>query len=99
MLVQGPAAATGVALINSVANLGGMLGPSLIGAIKHHTESYTAAILLLSGATATACILVYFMPLPGFAVPAVQGQKGGGSSGRIQAAPGKLASEDKQVLV
>lgn len=29
--LQGPAAATGVALINSIANIGGMIGPYLIG--------------------------------------------------------------------
>ena len=97
--MQGPAAATGVALINSVANLGGMLGPSLIGAIKHQTESYTAAILLLSVVSATACMLVYFMPLPGFAVPAVQGQKGAGSAARSQVPSGSSVSEGKQVQV
>ena len=59
-----------------MANLGGMIGPSMIGAIKHHTESYTAAILLLACTASVACGLVYFMPLPGFAVPAVQGGKG-----------------------
>ena len=29
--LQGPAAATGVALINSVGSVGGMIGPALIG--------------------------------------------------------------------
>jgi ACS family tartrate transporter-like MFS transporter len=29
--LQGAAAATGVALINSIANIGGMIGPYLIG--------------------------------------------------------------------
>lgn len=29
--LSGPAAATGVALINSIANIGGMLGPFMIG--------------------------------------------------------------------
>ena len=31
--LQGPAAATGVALINSIANIGGMIGPYLIGGL------------------------------------------------------------------
>ena len=30
-LAAGPAAATGVAIINSVANLGGLIGPMLVG--------------------------------------------------------------------
>ena len=32
--LQGPAAATGVALINSIANIGGMIGPYLIGRLS-----------------------------------------------------------------
>ena len=64
---QGPAAATGVALINSIANTGGMVGPALIGAIKHHYNSYAHAIMGLAAVTSVACILVYYLPLPSFA--------------------------------
>ena len=35
--LQGAAAATGVALINSIANIGGMIGPYLIGRLARLT--------------------------------------------------------------
>lgn len=40
------------------------------GAIKHHYNSYAHAIMALAGVTATACVLVYHLPLPGFRIPA-----------------------------
>jgi MFS family permease len=53
--LTGPAAAGGIALINSVANLGGLLGPKIIGHVKSETSSFTlgygimSATLLLGG--------------------------------------------------
>ena len=48
--LSGTAAAGGIALINSVGNLGGFFGPSLVGIIKDATGSDMAALLLLGGA-------------------------------------------------
>jgi ACS family tartrate transporter-like MFS transporter len=48
--LSGTAAAGGIALINSVGNLGGFVGPSLVGVIKDRTGSNMAALLLLGGA-------------------------------------------------
>jgi MFS family permease len=48
--LTGTAAAGGIALINSVGNLGGFFGPSLVGVIKDATKSDMAALLLLGGA-------------------------------------------------
>jgi MFS transporter, ACS family, tartrate transporter len=48
--LSGTAAAGGIALINSVGNLGGFVGPSLVGVIKDRTGSNVAALLLLGGA-------------------------------------------------
>jgi ACS family tartrate transporter-like MFS transporter len=48
--LSGTAAAGGIALINSVGNLGGSAGPSLVGVIKDRTGSNVAALLLLGGA-------------------------------------------------
>jgi ACS family tartrate transporter-like MFS transporter len=48
--LTGTAAAGGIALINSVGNLGGFFGPSLVGIIKDATKSDMAALLLLGGA-------------------------------------------------
>jgi ACS family tartrate transporter-like MFS transporter len=48
--LSGTAAAGGIALINSVGNLGGFFGPALVGVIKDRTGSNVAALLLLGGA-------------------------------------------------
>jgi ACS family tartrate transporter-like MFS transporter len=48
--LSGTAAAGGIALINSVGNLGGFFGPYLVGIIKDTTGSDMAALLLLGGA-------------------------------------------------
>jgi MFS transporter, ACS family, tartrate transporter len=49
--LSGLAAAGGLALINSVGNIGGFVGPSLIGQPHHYTGSFTPGLL------ATACTL------------------------------------------
>ena len=49
-LLSGTAASTGIALINSVGNLGGFVGPTLVGVIKDRTGSNVAALVLLGGA-------------------------------------------------
>lgn len=51
------AAAAGIALINSVGNLGGFIGPFLVGVIKDKTGSQVAALLLLGGALLTMAII------------------------------------------
>ena len=48
--LSGTAAAGGIALINSVGNLGGYVGPRLVGVIKDRTGSDVAALPLLGGA-------------------------------------------------
>jgi ACS family tartrate transporter-like MFS transporter len=46
--LSGVAAAGGIALINSVGNLGGFLGPSLLGRSKTITGSFTTGLLILA---------------------------------------------------
>ncbi|MGE0668778.1 MAG: MFS transporter [Sphingomonadales bacterium] len=54
-VLRGSAAAAGIALINSVGNLGGFLGPYMIGAVKDRTGDYgmgiaaVGAFVMLSG--------------------------------------------------
>lgn len=58
-LLTGTAAAGGLALINSVGNLGGWLGPFVYGLIKDATSSDNLALLSLSVApVVAACIIV-----------------------------------------
>jgi nitrate/nitrite transporter NarK len=54
-LLSGSAAAAGIALINSIGNLGGFVGPYLVGLMKDATGStdgglVTLAVILLFGA-------------------------------------------------
>lgn len=47
IFLSGPAAAASIALINSTGNLGGFVGPYLIGYLADKTGGYTAGILYL----------------------------------------------------
>jgi ACS family tartrate transporter-like MFS transporter len=46
--LSGAAAAGGIALINSVGNLGGFVGPNVIGQVKEATGSFTGGLIALS---------------------------------------------------
>jgi len=48
--LSGTAAAGGIALINSVGNLGGFVGPTLVGVIKDRTDGNGIALSILGGA-------------------------------------------------
>ncbi|QBP77702.1 MFS transporter [Herbaspirillum huttiense] len=59
----GAAAAAGIALINSVANLAGFVSPFLIGWIKDQTHSTSIGLYVLSGVlTAGAVIVIAAVP-------------------------------------
>lgn len=49
-VLSGTAAAGGIAFINSVGNLGGFVGPTLVGLIRDRTGSSAAALPVLGGA-------------------------------------------------
>jgi ACS family tartrate transporter-like MFS transporter len=55
--LSGTAAAGGIALINSIGNLGGSLGPTLMGQILGATGSYPRALLTISTSLIVACVL------------------------------------------
>jgi len=48
--LSGSAAAGGIALINSVGNLGGFVGPTLVGIVNDRTGSITMSLWILGGA-------------------------------------------------
>ncbi len=62
MMLSGTAAAGGIALINSVGNLGGYLGPYAVGWLKDWTGGYGAGLFVLSGAMLGAGLLVLLTP-------------------------------------
>jgi ACS family tartrate transporter-like MFS transporter len=49
LFLSGPAAAAGIATINSIGNLGGFVGPSVIGWIKERTGSFAGGLYFVSG--------------------------------------------------
>jgi D-galactonate transporter len=61
-ILAGAAAATGIALINSIGNLAGFLGPSLIGWLVDRTGSTDVGIYALAGVMAVGSLLVLTVP-------------------------------------
>jgi hypothetical protein len=57
-ILRGMAAAGGLALLNSFANLGGFFGPSLMGWLKQETGNFSGGLLALAGMEAFAAIAV-----------------------------------------
>lgn len=62
--LSGTAAAGGIALINSVGNLGGFVGPSLVGIVNDRTGSLETSLWILGGALLLMGILVLLMRHP-----------------------------------
>ena len=52
--LSGAAAAGGIALINSVGNLGGFIGPYAVGLLRQTTHSFSAGLIGLAAALALA---------------------------------------------
>lgn len=63
-LLGGTAAAAGIALINAVGNLGGWVGPSVMGWLRQSTGAYTGGLLVLSCALIAEGLLVLTLRLP-----------------------------------
>jgi len=55
--LRGTAAAGGIALVNSVGNLGGFFGPMLVGRIHDATGGFTAGLLALAGFLVLAAVV------------------------------------------
>ncbi len=60
-MLGGTAAAGGIALINSIGNLSGYFGPSIIGKLKDATKDYTAGLLVIAASLALAAVLGYIV--------------------------------------
>jgi MFS transporter, ACS family, tartrate transporter len=60
-LLSGTAAAAGIAFINSVGNLGGFVGPTLVGVIRDRTGSNTAALYSLGAALLLMGLVALFL--------------------------------------
>ena len=64
MVLGGTAAAAGIALINSIGNLGGFVGPTVMGWLRGSSGSYTPGLLVLASALVLEAILVSSLRLP-----------------------------------
>ncbi len=66
MLLSGSAAAIGIALVNSIGNTGGFVGPYVIGILKDATGGTSGAFLVLAAvslACAVLCVLLRQQPV------------------------------------
>lgn len=64
IFLGGTAAAAGIALINSLGNLGGAVGPTVVGSLRGSSGNYTSGLLILAAALVIEAVLVASMRLP-----------------------------------
>jgi ACS family tartrate transporter-like MFS transporter len=57
MFLTGAAAAVGIALVNSIGNLGGYVGPFIVGWIKNSTQSFEAGLYFLAACAAISAAI------------------------------------------
>jgi cyanate permease len=63
MLLGGAAAAGGIALINSIGNLSGLVGPWMVGGLEDITGKTSTGLYLIAGLEILASALILlFMP-------------------------------------
>jgi ACS family tartrate transporter-like MFS transporter len=63
IFLGGVAAAAGIALINSIGNLGGQVGPWFMGKLKDVTGGYNAGLLVLAGVVLVQAVIVLSLRL------------------------------------
>jgi ACS family tartrate transporter-like MFS transporter len=63
-ILGGAAAAAGIAVINALGNLGGFVGPTLIGTLLAWTGGYTGGLLALTGVLVLEAVLVLRVRVP-----------------------------------
>ena len=61
LFLSGPAAAAGIAAINAIGNLGGFVGPWMIGWIKERTGSYEGGLYFVGGLMAFSAVLTLIL--------------------------------------
>jgi ACS family tartrate transporter-like MFS transporter len=64
IFLGGTAAAACIGLINAIGNLGGYVGPSLMGALRDATGTYSRGLLVLAAALLIETAIVVSLRLP-----------------------------------
>ena len=59
--LSGAAAASGIAIINSIGNLGGVAGPMMIGWIKSSTGSYKGGLYFVAGLLVVSALTTFWL--------------------------------------
>jgi ACS family tartrate transporter-like MFS transporter len=62
-VLTGPAAAAGLALINSIGNVGGFVGPSLVGYARQATNSFAGGLFVVAASLLGAALVAIAVPL------------------------------------
>jgi ACS family tartrate transporter-like MFS transporter len=60
LFLTGAAAAAGMAFINSIGNLGGYVGPFIVGWIKDSTKSFEMALYFLAACALLSAVITFF---------------------------------------
>ncbi|KVD53783.1 MFS transporter [Burkholderia ubonensis] len=65
MFLSGAGAAAGIAMINSIGNLGGFVGPFAIGWLKNVTGGYAAGLYVVAGTLAVSAVVTLLLSRKG----------------------------------
>jgi ACS family tartrate transporter-like MFS transporter len=57
--LTGASAAVGIALINSIGNIGGYVGPFVVGWIRDSTKSFEMGVYFLAGCAFMSALITY----------------------------------------
>ena len=63
LFLTSTAAAGSIGLINSIGNLGGFLGPRVLGYVKTHTGSFAGGVYFLAGGMLVTATILFFLGL------------------------------------
>lgn len=74
------AAAASIGMINSVGNLGGQLGPTVLGVVEKNTGSFVGGLYFLACSMMVCATIVFFLGLGAKEKPTVAGESGATTS-------------------
>ena len=77
MFLSGAGAAAGIAMINSVGNLGGFVGPFAIGWLKNVTGSYSAGLYVVGATLAVSAVVTLMLGRQSKQTPVAAAERSG----------------------